>query len=128
MSRGARLAEEIMIAGVSIRSQRIAFAMRESSLFLRLADGFLLMNPIGCYTPPHTQNLSHCNTNQCQPRMSGCCLIFELTPAVQGLGPAAGFLRGEGAGKIGVRHLCACKSMRICGASMDGDHITRNPL
>ena len=98
MSRGARLAEEIMIAGVSIRSQRIAFAMRESSLVLRLVYGNLQMNPACYYHPP--QNLIHCNTNQCQPRMSGCCLIFELTPAVQGLGPAAGFLRGEGAGGI----------------------------
>ena len=83
MSRGARLAEEIMIAGVSIRSQRIAFAMRESSLVLHLADGFLLMNPMGCYHPP--QNLSHCNTNQCQPRMSDGCSIFEDMPAVQAL-------------------------------------------
>ena len=82
MSRGARLAEEIMIAGVSIRSQRIAFAMRESSLVLRLVYGNLQMNPAGYYLP--TQNLTHCNTNQCQPRMSGGCFI-EYMPAVQAL-------------------------------------------
>ena len=51
MSRGARLAEEIMIAGVSIRSQRIAFAMRESSLVLRLVYDNLQMNPAGYYPP-----------------------------------------------------------------------------
>ena len=82
MSRGARLAEEIMIAGVSIRSQRIAFAMRESSLVLRLVYGNLQMNPAGYYPTP--QNLTHCNTNQCQPRMSGGCFI-EYMPAVQAL-------------------------------------------
>ena len=80
MSRGARLAEEIMIAGVSIRSQRIAFAMRESSLVLHLVYGNLQMNPAGYYHPP--QNLIHCNTNQCQPRMSGGCFI-EYMPADQ---------------------------------------------
>ena len=97
MSRGARLAEEIMIAGVSIRSQRIAFAMRESSLVLHLVYGNLQMNPAGYYLP--TQNLTHCNTNQCQPRMSGGCLI-EHTPAVQAPARQRAFCAGKAPEKL----------------------------